>query len=108
MEAGSFFVGALPEAGVFFLGALPKAFVGALPDAFVGALPEAGSGSFAARAAAFAGVFEEGWMSAVGGAIFVGGLAGAGPIALGGGRITVVTPLPPPSGGIITENSSST
>ena len=100
MEAGRFFVGALPEAGRFF--------VGALPEAFVGALPEAGSERFAARAAAFAGVFEEGWMSAVGGAIFVGGLAGAGPIALGGGRITVVTPLPPPSGGIITENSSST
>ena len=98
------------EAGRFVLGALPEAFVGVLPEAgrfFVGALPEAGSGSFAARAAAFAGVFEEGWMSAVGGAIFVGGLAGAGPIALGGGRITVVTPLPPPSGGIITENSSS-
>ena len=95
------------EAGRFFVGALSEAFVGVLPEAFVGALPEAGSERFAARAAAFAGVFEEGWMSAVGGAIFVGGLAGAGPIALGGGRITVVTPLPPPSGGIITEKSSS-
>ena len=65
-------------------------------SSFVGAFPETGSGSFAAR-----GAFAEAGMFV----IFAGAFA-ARLNALGGGLITVATPLPP-SGGIITENSST-
>ena len=98
MEAGRSaddFVGTFARGGrIAFVG-------GGRIDVFMGAI--AGGGRSAARSDAFMGAFAEGFSPRV--AALVGASA-AGPIALGGGLITVPTFLPP-LGGMITENSST-